>query len=62
MPEGENAYGVNHADKGPRWGEYIVLDLVQEIDGQFRTTLDRESRAFGCVSMVCVGARQLATY
>ncbi len=59
MPDGENAYWVNHANNGPRWGDYIGRDLVAEIDARFRTRPDRESRAVGGVSMGGCGALQL---
>jgi enterochelin esterase-like enzyme len=59
MPEGENAYWVNHAKGGPRWGDYIGSDLVRETDRHFRTLADRDYRAVGGLSMGGCGALQL---
>ena len=60
MPQGEQAYWVDHADNGPRWGTYVARDLVAEVDGRFRTLAERQSRAVGGVSMGGCGALQLA--
>ena len=60
LPEGEAAYWLNHADRGARWGDYIVRDLVGEVDATFRTLPDRDHRAIGGLSMGAHGAIQLA--
>jgi len=59
MPEGGDEYWVNHADNGPRWGDYIGRDLVAETDSQFRTLANRLDRAVGGISMGGCGALQL---
>jgi enterochelin esterase-like enzyme len=59
-PEGQSSYWVNHANNGPHWGDYITVDLVQEVDRDYRTIPDRASRAIGGVSMGGHGALQLA--
>jgi len=60
LPEGEDAYWVDHADGGPRWGTYVAQDVVTAIDGQYRTLADRSHRAIGGMSMGGNGALQLA--
>ncbi len=60
MPQGEQAYWVDHANNGPRWGAYVARDLVAEVDGRYRTLADRAHRAVGGVSMGGCGALQLA--
>lgn len=59
-PEGQRSYWVNHAENGPRWGNYITVDLVQEVDSRYRTVPKRASRAIGGISMGGHGALQLA--
>jgi enterochelin esterase-like enzyme len=60
MPEGEQAYWVDHADGGPRWGAYVAQDLVAAVDARYRTIADRGRRAIGGMSMGGNGALQLA--
>jgi enterochelin esterase-like enzyme len=60
MPEGEQSYYVNHGEVGPRWGDYIVTDVVKEIDRNFRTIPTAEARAIGGLSMGGTGALHLA--
>ncbi len=60
MPEGRNGYWVNHADGGPRWGDYVARDLVAHVDATYRTIPRREARAIGGISMGAHGALQLA--
>ena len=59
LPQGGQNYWVNHADNGPRWGDFVARDLVSEIDSHFRTQPQREKRAVGGVSMGGCGALQL---
>jgi S-formylglutathione hydrolase FrmB len=59
-PEGNSSYWINQANRGPRWGDYVSQDLVQEIDSTYRTVATREDRAIGGVSMGAHGALQLA--
>lgn len=59
-PEGMSSYWINQANGGPRWGNYVSQDLVQEIDSTYRTVATREDRAIGGVSMGAHGALQLA--
>jgi enterochelin esterase-like enzyme len=58
--EGDDGYWVDHADAGPRWGSYVAVDAVQEIDLHFRTLADRGHRGIGGNSMGAHGALQLA--
>lgn len=60
LPQGEDAYWVDHANGGPRWGAYVATDLVAEIDGHYRTLSDRAHRGIGGMSMGGNGALQLA--
>ena len=57
-PEGDKSYWFNHF-QGPPWGDYVANDLVQYIDGNYRTIPKRESRAIGGLSMGALGAMQL---
>jgi len=60
MPEGENAYWVDHATDGQRWGRYTALDVVSDVDASFRSIARQKSRAIGGLSMGAHGAIQLA--
>ena len=60
LPQGDRAYWVDHANRGPAWGSYMSREVVAEIDGRFRTRADRSQRAIGGVSMGGHGALQLA--
>jgi putative tributyrin esterase len=60
LPRGEQAYWVDHANGGPRWGTYVARDLVAEVDGRFRTLAERHWRALGGLSMGAHGALQLS--
>lgn len=59
-PQGDDGYWMNHANGGPRWGDYITYDLIAQIDTSYRTIPDRRFRAIGGVSMGGHGAIQLA--
>ncbi|HEU5317662.1 MAG TPA: alpha/beta hydrolase-fold protein [Chloroflexota bacterium] len=59
-PSGRAGYWVNHADGGPRWGDYVVEDLIGHVDATYRTIPRREARAIGGISMGGHGALQLA--
>jgi enterochelin esterase-like enzyme len=60
LPQGDQAYWVNHADDGQRWGDYAAQDVVQYIDATYRTIADPQHRAIGGLSMGAQGAMQLA--
>ena len=51
---------MNHADGGPKWADFVALDLVNNVDATFRTDARRERRAVGGLSMGGHGALQLA--
>ena len=59
-PQGDLGYWMNHANRGPRWGDYITTDLITHIDATYRTVPDRWHRAIGGISMGGHGAIQLA--
>lgn len=59
LPDGENGYWVDHADSGPRFGDYVSNDVVAMVDRQYRTLAEREARAIGGMSMGGHGALQL---
>ena len=60
LPNGEQGYWINHADGGPRWADFVAVDLVDHVDATFRTEPVRERRAVGGLSMGGHGALQLA--
>ena len=60
MPEGESAYWVDHATDGQRWGRYTAVDVVNDVDSNFRSIARQRSRAIGGLSMGAHGALQLA--
>lgn len=60
LPQGDQAFWVNHADDGQRWGDYTAQDVVQYIDANYRTIPDARHRAIGGLSMGADGAMQLA--
>jgi S-formylglutathione hydrolase FrmB len=59
MPHGEQGYWMNQFG-GPRWGDCITSDLVNEVDRSLPTIADRRQRAIAGVSMGGHGALQLA--
>ncbi|HEU5316835.1 MAG TPA: alpha/beta hydrolase-fold protein [Chloroflexota bacterium] len=59
LPYGEQSYWMNHAN-GPKWGDFVAVDLVKHVDATFRTQATRERRAIGGLSMGGHGAVQLA--
>jgi S-formylglutathione hydrolase FrmB len=60
LPQGDQSYWVDHANGGPKWGQYTAEDVVAEIDANWRTVPDRDHRAIGGLSMGAHGALQLA--
>jgi enterochelin esterase-like enzyme len=56
LPQGEFGYWINHAEGGYRWGDYVTRDLVQHIDGTYRTLRRPYRRAIGGLSMGGAGA------
>ncbi|HLI27220.1 MAG TPA: OpgC domain-containing protein [Chloroflexota bacterium] len=59
FPQGDYSYWVNHVD-GPRWGDYVAVDLVRHVDATFRTLPLATRRGIGGLSMGGHGALQLA--
>ena len=59
MPQGDLGYWVNWPNGGPRWGDYVALDLRGQIDSTYRTLPDAAHRAIGGLSMGGAGALQL---
>ena len=51
---------MNHADGGPKWADFVAIDLVRHVDATFRTRRGAERRAIGGLSMGGHGALQLA--
>jgi putative tributyrin esterase len=61
MPDAGDSWYVNSATMPQnRFEDYIVKDLIQEVDGKYRTIAARESRAIAGVSMGGYGALNLA--
>jgi enterochelin esterase-like enzyme len=56
LPQGEFGYWINHAEEGYRWGDYVTRDLVQHVDGTYRTLRRPHRRAIGGLSMGGAGA------
>jgi len=57
-PDGGDAWYVN--SPSGRWGEYIVTDLVREVEGRFPVRKQREGRAIAGLSMGGFGAINIA--
>lgn len=61
MPDAADSWYVNSATVSQnRYEDYIVKDLIQEVDGNYRTLAVRESRAIAGVSMGGYGALNFA--
>jgi S-formylglutathione hydrolase FrmB len=60
LPVGEQGYWINHAGGGPRWADFVAVDLVRHVDATFRTSPVPQKRAIGGLSMGAHGALQLA--
>lgn len=61
MPDGGNSWYVNSATNPKnRFEDYIVADLIAEVDQRYRTIPRRESRAIAGLSMGGYGALNLA--
>jgi S-formylglutathione hydrolase FrmB len=61
MPEGHSSYYTNSADHPQdRYEDYIVSDLVADVDARFPAATTRESRAIVGISMGGFGAVKLA--
>ncbi len=56
FPQGDYSYYVNHADNGPRYGDYLAVDLVRHINATYRVLPGAEHRAVGGLSMGATGA------
>jgi S-formylglutathione hydrolase FrmB len=60
LPEGDTfSYYLNHTNNGPRYGDYLSYDIVEEIDTNFRTLPTAPFRAIGGLSMGGDGALRL---
>jgi enterochelin esterase-like enzyme len=60
LPQGDFGYWVNHVDEGPRWGDYLVEDVVGEIDASYPTLPIAAARAVGGLSQGGHAALQLS--
>jgi putative tributyrin esterase len=60
MPDGENSWYVNAADKGPRFEDYIAVDLVTDVERKYRVIRSRYGRAIAGLSMGGYGALRIA--
>jgi putative tributyrin esterase len=60
MPEGENAWYTNAANKGPRFEDYIADDLVNDVESKYRVIRSRYGRAIAGLSMGGYGALKIA--
>jgi S-formylglutathione hydrolase FrmB len=59
MPDGENAWYTNAADKGPRFEDYIADDLVKDVESKYRVIRARYGRAIAGLSMGGYGALKI---
>jgi putative tributyrin esterase len=59
LPNGGANYWVNQAT-GARWADYVVDDVVQQVDRDYRTIDSPHSRAIGGLSMGGEGALRVA--
>ena len=60
-PEGANSWYVNwHDGARERWEDYVVRDLIDDVDTRFRTDARRASRFIAGFSMGGYGAIRLA--
>ena len=59
MPDGENAWYTNAADKGPRFEDYIADDLVKDVETKYRVIRSRYGRAIAGLSMGGYGALKI---
>jgi putative tributyrin esterase len=61
MPDGDNSWYVNSmSDSRNSYEDFIVKDLIGEVDGHYRTVASRKSRAIAGDSMGGYGALNLA--
>ncbi len=61
MPDGGGrSYWANWPDNGPRWADYVLYEVVPEVDRTYRTLPSATSRAVGGLSMGGLGALNLA--
>jgi S-formylglutathione hydrolase FrmB len=56
---GDSWYVNSVADPNAKYEDFIVKDLIEYVDGQYRTIASRESRALAGVSMGAWGAMML---
>lgn len=56
FPEGYDGYWTNHTGTGAGWGDYVVRDLVADVDANFPTAPRAAARAIGGESMGGWGA------
>jgi len=59
LPNGGANYWVNQANGG-RWADYVVDDVVRQVDRDFRTVASPRGRAIGGLSMGGEGAMRIA--
>lgn len=63
MPEGDSSYFANAVDRPQdRYEDYIVKDLVQDVESKFPAVKNRDGRAIVGVSMGGFGAVNLALH
>lgn len=60
LPWGAQEYWMDHPNNGEQWGDYTAHEVVDHIDGNYRTIPLKESRALGGLSMGANGALQIA--
>jgi S-formylglutathione hydrolase FrmB len=63
MPDAKGrTYWAKWPDNGPRWADYLAIDVVREIDTHYRTQARASGRAIGGLSMGGLGALHTALH
>ena len=61
MPQGDNSYYINAVERPrDRYEDYIIRDLIPDVEAKFHIAPDRQNRAIAGVSMGGYGAIKLA--
>src|SRR5438270_3520551 len=60
MPDGKDSYYTNSAEKsGDRFEDYIVQDVVADVERRFHAAPNRDGRMLAGISMGAFGAEKI---
>lgn len=59
FPQGDDGYWMNHRPTGPRWRDYLLTELIPQVEASEPIDGRREARAIGGISAGGHGALQL---